>query len=193
MGEIHSAALRLALVHGIGKVTVEMIAAEAGVSRRTFFNYFPSKEAAVLSGPPEPPAELVEDFVAAGAAHPRQVLADLVRLLVVDLTADPPQQQHVRDMFEVAKSSPHLQAELTAGFDAFRRYLTGMVARRLGEDADDEMAGLIAGVAMATVFGALERWAQEAPAGGVPAPYLESAVTHLRTLLGLEGADSGAS
>lgn len=46
--------------HGLGKVTVEGIVAEADVSRRTFSNYYPCKEAAV--------AEVVVHSLEAGLA-----------------------------------------------------------------------------------------------------------------------------
>lgn len=45
---IHQAAFALASVKEPGAVTVDEISAQAGVSRRTFFNYFPVKEDAVL-------------------------------------------------------------------------------------------------------------------------------------------------
>jgi len=45
---LHEAALRLATADGLDRVTVEDIADEAGVSRRTFSNYFANKEDAVL-------------------------------------------------------------------------------------------------------------------------------------------------
>ena len=45
---IHEAALKRVREHGMRGTTVEEIAQEAGVSPRTFFNYFPSKEDAVL-------------------------------------------------------------------------------------------------------------------------------------------------
>lgn len=45
---IHRAALRRALENGIENVTVAEVSAEANVSTRTFFNYFPTKEDAIL-------------------------------------------------------------------------------------------------------------------------------------------------
>lgn len=45
---IHRVALHRVLDDGIEKVTVARISAEANVSTRTFFNYFPTKEDAIL-------------------------------------------------------------------------------------------------------------------------------------------------
>ncbi|GAA3879070.1 TetR/AcrR family transcriptional regulator [Streptomyces sedi] len=45
---VHEAALRLTVEHGIENVTVEAIADAADISRRTFSNYFSSKEDALL-------------------------------------------------------------------------------------------------------------------------------------------------
>lgn len=47
---LHAAAVRLASENGLGRLTVEAIADEAGVSRRTFSNYFANKEEALLYG-----------------------------------------------------------------------------------------------------------------------------------------------
>lgn len=45
---IHDTAQQLALTRGLGDAKVEDIAERVGISRRTFFNYFPTKEDAVL-------------------------------------------------------------------------------------------------------------------------------------------------
>lgn len=48
LAQIHDAARQLALADGLSSVKIEDIASKANISRRTFFNYFPSKEDAVL-------------------------------------------------------------------------------------------------------------------------------------------------
>lgn len=50
---IHEAAAQLALERGPAEATLDAIAERAGISRRTFFNYFPSKEDAII-GAAEP-------------------------------------------------------------------------------------------------------------------------------------------
>jgi AcrR family transcriptional regulator len=45
---IHEAALRLVAAHGAAHASVGAICSEAGVSTRTFFNYFPSKVSAIV-------------------------------------------------------------------------------------------------------------------------------------------------
>ncbi|MEV6341850.1 TetR family transcriptional regulator [Actinoplanes sp. NPDC051851] len=47
---LHEAAVRLLMEHGPEKLTVEAIADEAGVSRRTFSNYFANKDEALFHG-----------------------------------------------------------------------------------------------------------------------------------------------
>src|SRR3954465_12133320 len=48
--EIHQAALELFEQQGVRETTVQQIAERAGVSPRTFFRYFTSKEQAALPG-----------------------------------------------------------------------------------------------------------------------------------------------
>jgi AcrR family transcriptional regulator len=58
--EIADAALRLFFDHGFEAVTVDQIVSAAGVSRRTFFRYFETKEDALLADYPELSARLTE-------------------------------------------------------------------------------------------------------------------------------------
>ncbi|KZC96326.1 TetR/AcrR family transcriptional regulator [Clavibacter tessellarius] len=60
-------ARRLTAERGLAGFTVEEVCEQAGVSRRTFFNYFASKEDAVFGRPARlDTADLEEAFVAAG-------------------------------------------------------------------------------------------------------------------------------
>lgn len=86
---IERAALDLSLGKGYENVTVDEIAEAADVSPRTFFNYFPSKEAAVVGHEPDGPApEKVEEFL---TAPPGQSILDGIRVLltgVIDSRSD---------------------------------------------------------------------------------------------------------
>ncbi|MFI7540149.1 TetR family transcriptional regulator [Actinoplanes sp. NPDC049599] len=53
---VHAAALRLMTERGFDAVSVDDIVAAAGISRRTFFNYFAGKEAVVFDPDPDDPA-----------------------------------------------------------------------------------------------------------------------------------------
>ncbi|WP_406381047.1 TetR/AcrR family transcriptional regulator [Streptomyces sp. NBC_01618] len=56
---VHEATLRLTVEHGFDHVTVEAVADAAGISRRTFSNYFTGKEDALLYGEERQIRELV--------------------------------------------------------------------------------------------------------------------------------------
>jgi AcrR family transcriptional regulator len=180
--EIHLSALRLAREHGFDKVTVEMISAAAGVSPRTFFNYFPSKDAAVAQGPPDLPDELVAEFVAAGPAPQRTVLVDVARLLVRHLAERPPEREELLGVFELSHEHPQVLATMLARFEAFQLQVADAVARRLGEEAGDEAPTLIASVALTVLRQGLERWARS-PGEDSPVRYVERSMHLLHTLL----------
>ncbi|MET0297122.1 MAG: helix-turn-helix domain-containing protein [Microbacterium sp.] len=79
------AARRLTAEHGLAGFTAEQLADDADISRRTFFNYFASKEDAVLGLPiHRPESDAIERFLAHeggddGALSPT-LLADLAIL-----------------------------------------------------------------------------------------------------------------
>ena len=75
--EIHRTAVDLVLERGLANVTVDDIAAAAGVSPRTFFNYFPTKRDALVWEPPPLPEEALARFLA-GTGRLRDELRDLL-------------------------------------------------------------------------------------------------------------------
>jgi len=82
---IHRSALELAFEAGLEALTVDAIAERAGVSARTFFNYYPAKDDAILGADgtdPEPLLTLIAGRPAGEA--PRETV------LAVAITASPP-------------------------------------------------------------------------------------------------------
>ena len=65
---LSAAALRLVAERGLDQVTVEEISEAADVSARTFFNYFPSKDEALLGDQPADREVLAARIVAAPPA-----------------------------------------------------------------------------------------------------------------------------
>ncbi|MEN9621049.1 MAG: hypothetical protein RL499_1242 [Actinomycetota bacterium] len=78
---IESSAVALVLKHGYDATTVDMICADAGVSQRTFFNHFATKDAAVI-GTDEPRLDesRVRAFIASTGPD---VLADAIELIAL--------------------------------------------------------------------------------------------------------------
>lgn len=102
--DIQRATLRLILAHGFAQVTTDMIAAEAGVSTRTFFNYFPNKEAATVGVSPEFTAEGIARFRRAEGS-----LAEDLGVLTHDLfSATPGHKELVRIICAVIDINPAL-------------------------------------------------------------------------------------
>ncbi|MCE7553260.1 TetR/AcrR family transcriptional regulator [Streptomyces thermodiastaticus] len=112
------AAVRLAARHGVEKVTVEAISAEAGVSPRTFFNYFASRDDAFL-------------IVDADAA-------ERIRLAVLDAPAGLTPLQAVRDALAGELAEAEQQHELWTLHAKVLRAAPDLLVRSLSAHVADE-------------------------------------------------------
>lgn len=181
--ELHAATVRLARELGFAGVTVEMISNEAGVSPRTFFNYFPSKEAALFALPGSLPPALAERFAAGAGRGTDAVLRDLGDVLADHLQEASPSPQELEDILRIAEGVPSVLATFLAQCEAAERELAGTIARRTGTPPDGEAAELLAGIAMVTLRTGLQRWSRQADHSDGPADRVRDAFTALRTLL----------
>src|ERR1700750_69995 len=77
---LRRAALDLVAERGFAHVTIEDIAEAAGVSPRTFFNYFPSKEAALFGTDPEQIPVLRERMI---HSAPGETAMEALRMIMV--------------------------------------------------------------------------------------------------------------
>jgi AcrR family transcriptional regulator len=136
-----AAARRLTLAHGIGGFTVEQLCDEIGISRRTFFNYFPSKEDAVLGSTGEGlPQPILDAFVLSGRTDPPTPLIDAL----TDLFAEFGDRLAIsREEYELMSAvlhrEPQLMPRLFARAEAKSQLLVDLIIAREGLPADHPM------------------------------------------------------
>ncbi|XVV09555.1 TetR family transcriptional regulator [Actinoplanes sp. CA-131856] len=157
--ELKVAALQLMAARGFDTVTVDEIVAAAGVSRRTFFRYYASKEDVVI--------EMLE------------TLGDQMRAELASRPADEPTAMALRHAVEVAVldckdntgkalpvvrlvlRTPALYARSLERQAAWRDDMTDVLAARLGRDrVSDMFPGLAVGIALTALEDVLRRWAE---------------------------------
>ncbi|GGR67531.1 TetR family transcriptional regulator [Streptomyces parvulus] len=182
------AAVRLAAEHGADKVTVEAISAAAGVSVRTFFNYFDSREDAFVVIDADAGARMRRAVLDAPAAlSPLEALREA---MAAELAEAEQQHELWRLHAEVLHASPHLLARGVGAHMAAEADLAEALAERLratggGATASGLYPRLLAAVAGAAVRTSVDHWSahqQEAAfldvfhevftllAAGLPAP-----------------------
>jgi AcrR family transcriptional regulator len=182
--DIRGAAVRLVRERGFDKVTIDEICAEAGISVRTFFNYFPNKESAIAYGPSDIPEELVDEFVASGPAGYSVVLDELITLAAHHLRDMPPDREQAETMLELAKTTPAMLAAFLADLERFQNHLIDIVARRQGMKPDEEIPAVISALALTAVRSGIERWTQGKPEDDddTPLPYVERAAALVNSI-----------
>ncbi|MGY1602267.1 TetR/AcrR family transcriptional regulator [Geodermatophilus sp. SYSU D00815] len=181
---LHEAALRLVAERGLEHVSVDDIAERADVSPRTFFNYFSSKDDAVLGLDPEASRRQVDAFRDRPAGEtPVQAIRAVQRAQVAEMAAE---SELWPLRLKVIDASPGLVGRLAAAFGESERALAEAIAERTGTRVGvDVHPTLLAGVAAAVMRTSLHRWfttdftaslpdlvdeAWDAVAAGLPTP-----------------------
>ncbi|MFG2926014.1 TetR/AcrR family transcriptional regulator [Streptomyces sp. NPDC048305] len=163
---IAEAAVRLAAEHGVENVTVEAISEAAGVSPRTFFNYFPSHDDAFVLVDEEV-GERVRQSVRTAAAGqaPLEVVRDA---LATELDGFESRQELWTLQAKVFQRSPHLiHRSLKAQISDERALAVAITDWLEATRPDDGGAGdpglfprLLAAVAQTATRVALESWCE---------------------------------
>jgi AcrR family transcriptional regulator len=162
---LRKAALDLFAERGFSHVTVEDIAEAADVSPRTFFNYFPSKEAAVLGADPDRGAAVRERLVHDAPGEPvldvlRMVMSCQARAVAEELTELSGDPAEWFSRMKVARSDPHLIAAHAAQMATVERGIAEALAERLGTDVErDPYPGLLAAMATGVFRSSMTFWA----------------------------------
>lgn len=147
---MHRAALELVGEHGLANVTVEQIAERAGVSSRTLFNYWESKEAVVLGASPESGASLVQVLEERPADEdPKETIAALERAHIESATPD----RSIRTLKRnVLRREPQLVQMSINYHNEVQRTLIDVMAHRLERTYEPAVAYDLATVAIFDMF-----------------------------------------
>lgn len=144
---------------GFDAVTVDDIAAVAGIGRRTFFRYFSSKNDLVW-GDFATHLEWLRELL---AAVPRDVpVMTALRTAIVEFNRfDPETVPWHRRRMELILHVPALQADSTLRYTAWREIVTEFAASRTGQDPNELGPTLTGHVALAASVTAYERWLKD--------------------------------
>ena len=154
--ELERAALDRFALQGIDHTTVDDIAVAAGISRRTFFRYFRSKNDVVWGDFDGMLGELEARLAAAPTDGP---MMTTLRDEVVRFNAIPPEGVAAhRQRMALILYVPALQAHSTLRYAAWRAVVADFAARRMGTAADGFGPRLVGHVALAAAVAAYEQW-----------------------------------
>ncbi|WP_307862754.1 acyl-CoA-like ligand-binding transcription factor [Pseudonocardia parietis] len=166
-GAIQRAALLLASQHGVENVTVEQIATRADVGLRTFFNYFPSKEDAILASTVPGLETLIAEVSTRPVGEPV-----LVALREAVMRVMQHRDAAGRDRLlalRVVRDSPLLAPRQMAMHSTYEKALADAISARVDPGAPPIYPALCAAAALAALRVVLHRWLDS---GDAPSPEL---------------------
>jgi TetR/AcrR family transcriptional regulator, regulator of mycofactocin system len=173
--ELQRIALRLFDAHGFENTTIEQIAAEAGVSERTFFRYFTTK-ASVLWAEFETEVATIRDAL---AEVPESVpMMDAIRGAVVAAN-----HYRAEDVPEMRMRMVLIATEPALAFGAAEHYaqweqaISDFAGRRLGQPAGSLYPLAVGRTVLAACRAAYDRWSDRADSD-LPA-YLDAVLSAL--------------
>ncbi|OKJ61320.1 TetR family transcriptional regulator [Streptomyces sp. CB02009] len=157
--ELTEAALQLLALKGFDAVTVDEIATAAGVSKRTFFRYFASKEDVVVQFLADMGADMRADLAARPTGErPSEALLHAVS---VPLTICDAHAERALPVVRLILRTPALLARFLEHQARWREDLTEELAARLGRDPRTDLSPrLAAGTALAAFDAVLHRWSE---------------------------------
>ncbi len=174
---LQGAALRLVRERGPEAVTVEDICAQAGVSPRTFFNYFASKDEALINWDAE-----IDAFVTRAVVERPALETPLraIRTVLGAAVADAMRMDRWQDRLQLVREQPGLIGRFAAVMGSVQRALAAGVAVRTGLPRTDLYVELTAAASVTAIRTAIHAWTH-APAGTDPADLIDAAFGHLES------------
>ncbi|MFI1247772.1 TetR family transcriptional regulator [Streptomyces anulatus] len=156
---VHEATLRLTVEHGFDQVTVEAVADAAGISRRTFSNYFTNKEDALLYGEEQQIRALVRTVRDRPADEPAWPALRAAVAQFAERVAPPEREWAVRT--RLAMRHPSLLARQLANHATLERDLAEAVAARPGPASAPVRPIVLAAGFLSSLRIAMRMWIEE--------------------------------
>ncbi|MET9515824.1 TetR family transcriptional regulator [Streptomyces sp. NPDC002994] len=155
--ELTEAALQLLALKGFEVVTIDEIVAAAGVSKRTFFRYFASKEDVVVQFLADMGVGMRAELAARPGGEPPSVA--LRHAVSVPIAACADHSDRALRVVQLILRTPALHARFLERQAQWRDDLTSELARRQGiEPVTDLYPQLAAGMALTAFNTVLQRW-----------------------------------
>jgi mycofactocin system transcriptional regulator len=156
--ELEAVAVDLFVSQGFDETSIDEIAAAAGIARRTFFRYYPSKSDLVWG---EFDAELVRLQIWFDTTPPEVPMMEAIHKAVLEFNRLPPEEvaQHRRRMCLIL-GVPTLLANSTLRFAQWRAVVAAFAAQRLGMQADDLLPDVVAYSTLGATLAAYGQWLQ---------------------------------
>jgi len=150
------AALELFAEQGYDETSVEEIAEEAGVSPRTFFRYFPSKEDVLFFGE----YDYIRSFTGVYLAQPATVqeLAAVEASFLVLAPALSRIKERIALYEKALTGSPLLRGREQLHLAENQRVIAEALARRRGLIRSDERCSLLAALSLSLLKHSIDRW-----------------------------------
>jgi AcrR family transcriptional regulator len=169
---IEIAAVDLVLEHGYDAVTVDMICARAGVSQRTFFNHFKTKDTALIGpGAPQVDERAARTFIVSTGP----LLQEATALIRIDAGAMAADATLLARRIRAVGTNPVLMARQMERLAAIEHDLREIIELRLRTQYPDEptdrlseQAEIITHILAGVMRYIGQSWAREVEQGGAP-------------------------
>lgn len=178
------AAQRLFVEQGFDGTSVDEIASAAGVSRRTFFHYFDSKEDVVLSRHADFERALVDAIRTAPPHEPLLRVAEHAVIAALGLF-DP---EEARLIEQLKRDTPAFGARDHGKYERLERAIAGALAERSGTAPDDLRTRLDAMLVTGVLRVGGAGWVGASAAGMPMEDYVRQVVRTLGSGLATAGA-----
>ena len=155
-GALSAAAEELFLSHGFEETTVEQIALAAGVSRRTFFRYYASKEDVMVERSDRLGVLLLAELAARPLAEPP--LLAIRNALVPALESSLADRDLIRYVIRLLRETSALRRAMMERRNRLEERIATLMARRLGAAPDDNTPMLLAFLTRALHDTAFNAW-----------------------------------